>query len=366
MSNQREFTRYLYDIKHVRYSLLTTLVANTQSENVYKHCIFYTSEYYYSRPSDELWDFLFKVYYDFFIVHNPSFEKTMISRRKRFQKNKDNGLILFVIHNLFNFKSYEGLFILNRVIHQKLKKEKFEYKEYMKEWPIHKTKHTNTELGFIDSLTSKNIIQSVKYCRKLYETKPKKVVSILEKFINKKIKITHSYGLEKCIYEIYKTFDETKYEKTRLAKPNIKYLNLFVNLNNAESLRNWQVLSKKRRGLCKNIGCFSDVFQQTKSDLYNWENFIMHSPIWKDRYLENGAEYDKETNAFVFKKYEHKIKFQNKYDYEIDEQKNYTRNHSCFEISNITLFDWLSKTFWNNKTNEYEYFKHQLKSKIQY
>ena len=366
MSVQREFSRYLYDIKHIRYSLLTTLVANTQSENVYKHCIFYASEYYYSRSPDELWDFLFKIYYDFFIVYNPTFEKTMISRRKKFQKTKDVGLVVFVIHNLFHFKAYEGLFILNRVVKQRTSKQKYTYESYMEDWPIHKTKHSNIELGLIKKLVDGKFIESIKYCKKLYEAKPRKTIAIIEKFIGKKMNKYTTYAIEKCIYEVYTKFFPEKFKKTNLVKPKIAFVNLFIKLNDVNTIRNWQILSKKRRGVCKNIGCFSDVFEQTNADLYNWKNYVLTSPIWKERYIKHNGVLIDDEKKYEFKSKKDLINFESEFEYEIDEQKKYTRNHSSFKIKDISMHDWLSSTFWNNKNEEYADCKQYFKTKIQY
>ena len=72
-------TRYLYHCEEVCHSLLTCLLVKSSFEET----LFWASEIYYSGYQKEIWELLWKIYYDFFAIRNPKFEKKI----KRAHKN---------------------------------------------------------------------------------------------------------------------------------------------------------------------------------------------------------------------------------------------------------------------------------------
>ena len=44
----------------------------------FKECLFWTSEFYYSGYFIELWNLIWKIYYDFYAIIHPKLEKFII------------------------------------------------------------------------------------------------------------------------------------------------------------------------------------------------------------------------------------------------------------------------------------------------
>lgn len=99
-------TRYLYIFDDVCLSLLTALL---QGKNL-DECNFWASEIYYSKLEDQLWEFIWFIYYDFYFIKNPDFNDFIK------KKNKVNNFIsvLSVIKNLFKMKGDPSIFILRQ------------------------------------------------------------------------------------------------------------------------------------------------------------------------------------------------------------------------------------------------------------
>ena len=129
------FTRYLYDLAHIKYSLLNTLIATPKCD--FKQVLFYASELYYSGHTKLLCDLLWKVYYDFYIVYYPKFESMMNISYKKFQKTRDKKALITILYNLYLFEPYEGLFILSRCVKQtSVKQKKIQWEDWMQNYNI--------------------------------------------------------------------------------------------------------------------------------------------------------------------------------------------------------------------------------------
>ena len=367
------FTRYLYDLAHIKYSLLNTLITTPKCD--FKQVLFYASELYYSGHTKLLCDLLWKVYYDFYIVYYPKFESMMNISYKKFQKTRDKKALITILYNLYLFEPYEGLFILSRCVKQtSVKQKKIQWEDWMQNYNIKQKKHSKYELGLAKSLEEGNILHSIGFARALFEVKPRRCINIVEKKIEKSIKFFTSYKLEKIIAEIYFYFDK-KTEKTKPKQSIFKkikggeYLTYFVATNFIMPYRNWQVLKKKRRyKVSKEIGCFSDVHSQTKFDLINnWMKYAIHSEYWQKILEKYDGSYDEEKDKFVFKTDAQKTEFESKYEFEIDEQSQKIIAKSLYKVTELSLFDWLAKLFWNNNEDgSYNHCMGHLKNKLIY
>ena len=72
-------TRLLYSHDEVKYSLINSLL---EQRNI-SECYFWCSELYYSDTND-IFKFIWKVYFDFYAIYNPGLEKYI-------QKKKSHG-----------------------------------------------------------------------------------------------------------------------------------------------------------------------------------------------------------------------------------------------------------------------------------
>ena len=78
-----KFTRYLYNQDEVKLTLLENLL----NQKNLKECYFWIYEYYKSTYVDETFNFIYKIYYDFYGLKNPKFEKKInynISKNQNF------------------------------------------------------------------------------------------------------------------------------------------------------------------------------------------------------------------------------------------------------------------------------------------
>ena len=104
-----KFTRYLYNQDEVKLTLLENLL----NQKNLKECYFWIYEYYKSGYVKETFDFILKIYYDFYALKNPKFEKKIIKYYNNFANNNNNiKYILFTIKNLFKFEKDYTIFLL--------------------------------------------------------------------------------------------------------------------------------------------------------------------------------------------------------------------------------------------------------------
>ena len=77
MSNEIQFTRYLYEKDEVKLALILSIL-NKKEENAE----FWAYELYHSGFKLELIDLFWSLYYDFYYTQNPSFEKYLQTKLK--------------------------------------------------------------------------------------------------------------------------------------------------------------------------------------------------------------------------------------------------------------------------------------------
>ena len=70
------FTRYLYVKDEVRIALLVSILNKSDD------AVFWAYELYHSGFSNELFTFIWQIYYDFFYTLNPSFEVYLLKKQK--------------------------------------------------------------------------------------------------------------------------------------------------------------------------------------------------------------------------------------------------------------------------------------------
>jgi hypothetical protein len=75
------FTRYLYIKDEVRIALLVSIL------NKSNDAIFWGYELYYSGFKNELFELLWKIYYDFFATLNPAYEAYLLKKHKEYLKH---------------------------------------------------------------------------------------------------------------------------------------------------------------------------------------------------------------------------------------------------------------------------------------
>jgi hypothetical protein len=109
------FTRYLYVKGEVYYALLLSILAKDQDQTMFWAC-----ELYYSGFKDDLFHFLWTVYYDFYTTLNPAFENYLLSSYNDYNTSltKDIAPIANVVVNLCIRPCNTDVFILRHITTQ--------------------------------------------------------------------------------------------------------------------------------------------------------------------------------------------------------------------------------------------------------
>ena len=90
-------TRYLYKLNDVKNSLLISLLEKKNIKKVY----FWLSEYYYSGFYKETWNYIMKIYYDFYSYDNYRLNKIIIKKYKEWLRDNNFNHFLKIIKNIF-------------------------------------------------------------------------------------------------------------------------------------------------------------------------------------------------------------------------------------------------------------------------
>lgn len=102
------FTRYLYIKDEVKISLLISILNKSDD------AIFWAYELYYSGFPNELIEFIWQIYYDFFATQNPTFA-AYLSKKLSKEGPKDDRLISSIIQNLLIRNYNTDVFLLRTI-----------------------------------------------------------------------------------------------------------------------------------------------------------------------------------------------------------------------------------------------------------
>ena len=102
------FSYLLYPVSHCLHSLLVSLIAK---EDIYE-TLFWTHELYKTGYQNQLWEFICIVYYDFYAIHYPLFETSILKQYKLWLNHPMPEPIIKIIYNLFLKKPTFEVFAL--------------------------------------------------------------------------------------------------------------------------------------------------------------------------------------------------------------------------------------------------------------
>ena len=377
MSNELQFTRYLYEKDEVKLSLIICIL-NKQEESV-----FWAYELYYSGFKLELIDIFWSIYYDFYYTLNPSFEKYLQTKLKNnldFDTSCEN-YISMIVNNFMIRPHTMDIFMLKKIVDicdfdnsdiQKYNisgnfeiinnelKSVLEAKDFMmlasliltgiKEEHIIATFKTSldyfvTDIGLkIDS--KKSVIEFEKYLNNKYHNDNKRVIllsRILHYFV-----VMNNIKLGKNIYVHIEPEDVILYEticadlkekdkRTILPARKILPLAKIYSIDNDNYL---SLFDLKREKQDIKIAYY-----------YNWIYHSSFSPLWRSRILKHCGRIDEKNKKIIFEEEEdsddNEQAFYDEFGYEPDEQKVDIQNKTIQEIKKERT--WLS--FYNEHKN---------------
>lgn len=340
------FTRYLYVKDEVKLALITSLLDKKEK------AIFWAYELYYSGFEIELFNFLWKIYFDFYYTLNPAFYDYFVKKQKEWSKmskgpNRDK-IINMIVSDLLMRPYTLDIFLLRQfatnfdieldepahVVFDHIEfinisqlKQLIRDKNYLNiaEFVLHQCKEQYLEelLNYIVSyfkpiIVGKNSVHH-KINKNIKTVKTDKRHMILA-YIMLQFTIMEESKMGKKLYviveekdiiqfeTIYSDYDSSFYPYKILPKAYLydidedNYLTLFKLQRNSINL--------------------NDAYFR------HWEYYAAYSPIWYERIKKYNGTINHEEKKIEFPNDDFFEEFYDSYNYETDEQKPETTNKS--------------------------------------
>lgn len=342
----------LYNIDEVKYSFMLSLLF--QREHLLAECLFWAYELYKSKQTTFLWNFITKIYYDFYYIKGASFEKQIDIEYNAWIKSGDFKHIAKTVKELHkqvpDMTIFQYLYANTNANTNTEDTSNIKLVEITADSFKRDTQHTLSYLNTLSSDEIKSVYDRLyrinrnqNMCLFYTNQKHRWIVKLVSK-ITKCKKVWIKTNLHKTDMETINLFEQQASRVYKTLKEKRLYeINPFIG---AFSLARFKNETDVVKVWDENHYTFNEVDQYLSAYLYNWEFYARTTPFWKE-------VFDKYMVSFVKKK----IKFPNDdmlemfydtYGFEPDEQSIETQNKSikpieessintCFESYNITL-----------------------------
>lgn len=346
------FTRYLYLKDEVELSLLVSLLNKKDS------AIYWAFELYYSGFEVELFQHLWKIYYDFYYTLNPSFQEYFVKKYKEWTKSCSNEeghrecIIALIVGDLLIRPHNLDVFMLRQAIgYYTPQKEDLLLPKAIPE--LLDTRDYLCIADFILERNPANIISTFKeviayFLKKGIKIDEEKVVKRWKKFagyleIDQKVQLLafimqnfsqlSDIKMGKKLYISVEQHDLVIYETIfKSAETNHRaYKILPLAYLYAIDEDNYLSLFKLER----NKVLMDDPDGLRKIYWYNWEYYASFSPVWLQRIQKCKGKHNHETKRIEFPEDEEidwPEEFYSQYGYEPDEQKREIQEKSIKKI----------------------------------
>ena len=349
MNTNIVFSRYLYNVDEV----LLTFVERLLKQSSLEECYFWIYEYYKSGFEKETWNFIWKVYYDFYAYNFPKMERKIIQFYKKWKTTHDFINIMHIVKNLHRFtpKATSKIMLLRTYYSTRLVR-------IFKQNPKFKLEVECTnkyEELLVRSIFEKCWESTAYYLKKIIKSSNSS--KLLENILKKKIKTNHFYEDEfhQLIIKIINNKDESKWyiHKTSIEEMNKVLESDQKAIGNYDTVNYiYKTLEQKRLyGISTKIGCFKlNRFNINLNEIfwYNWEYYAYFSPLWKKRFDKYEIKIDNENKKIEFigsKADDDCENFYENYGYEPDEQKKEVQEKSTKDIPKKRLDTWINSIF---------------------
>ena len=388
------YTSHLYEKEEVRKSLQTAIIKNnTTSSCDFNEILFWAFEYYTSGYEEELFEFVFQIFYDFFAIQNPKLESYIKKKYNNWKKQKNKHddeslcLVIMILKNLTrrNINAYS--FIARHFFEkQKNKQSKLSapseieppqetHTSYYEFLSTIKNQDLKNLFHSIETFNVQNIIYYLVQCKNTNT-----VYTGLIKYYGSKNRIAKKQALK--TKDILETINEHPYKNinhviitiilhmkakeeniniNKLYKKNtIKELDYIKNtfFTSTKLIRN--TLNEKRHYdvdpvIGYNLPRFSVPLYENDTlmnYIYHWEYYAYESPLWKARIESCHGKPNKKTRTIEFPSEHDEYKFYENYDYNHDEQSFETQNKSVsIEMEKSSLVNYIISLFSKEQLN---------------
>lgn len=335
-------TRYLYIYDEVEKSLIISLLNKSDD------AIYWAYELFYSGiKKKDFFKLIWKIYYDFFAILNPTFESYLFKKQKETIKN-NTKLISSIIQN-FLIRPYNiDIFLLRQL------SEIYDFEPDFIPIDNETDKHKNYLRYWIINLDYNSISYYILNC--LNENDPSLWIELYKLTIDLLNENDYNLNKDKLTKDYKKSLRTNINEKIILL---VKILLLFAKqkkfikgksfyvivepdevvqyetIHVSSNIRNYRIL--KHSLLCGiNEHGFMNLFKLKRDNVSyelllnnlnnNWLYYASFMPIWNKRIKRYNGIIDHDRKQIIFEDEELEEIFRNKYDYELDEQSQKIKN----------------------------------------
>ena len=347
MTTTLVFTRYLYNYDEVILSGLECLLKHTKLEE----CYFWFYEIYSSGYVDEIWNILWKIYYDFYAEKNGSFERKMKQYYRGWKNKNSFRQVMNVLRTLHTFhKKTSGRVFMMRIYYSNVLRQILSRKNRENL----KSKDRKFEILKYGLIENKDPIIAY-YIKRLWsQDNSEKLKKIIQDFRGEKLILNDNYNdiLHQLYYHSIKEQNKIKKNVTyNVSEDAVNHLKSTDDTCYNESKYGehvntvYKTLTLRRKyGVSSNIGCFKlarDNVDLKNEFWYHWEYYAYRCPLWKSRFDKCKINIDDEKKEIVFEDEDEYEEFYELYGYEPDEQSKETQEKSTKVLKKRKLNEWL-------------------------
>ena len=358
MNSTIQFTRYLYNKQYCK----TALALSMLNKNI-DQSLFWAYELYFSGFTNETYECLVTIYYDFYYILNASFEKYLLDMIQHHHQNFST--IYFIIVNLMKRHYSTDIFMLKGLTFSY--DYDYETKNHCEQIYHHFIQHEFIELTII--LLSHDNEFSNKELIMMY-------TKILGYYISQGLNINSTIKIKEFQHLLTPTSIILSYKRILFLSRIIHLKSLFDNKKQGkavyirtlptedelypfythivdEELSSDKILSFVTKYGMNDIEFISlfhslDIEIVSNAYLYHWEYYSYDTPLWKERFEYFGGIKDDETKTIIFENHEKKDQFYYLFGYQPEEQSQTIQNKSIvkknqFQCSTIDFFEKFSK-----------------------
>lgn len=304
-------TRYLYLKDEVELAIQNSLL--NKSESVFFWCF----EYYLSGFKEELIDYLWDIYYDFYAIQYPLFEKYFLKKEGEWEAETDEKRRIEIIYDI----------VLN-LLHKKINIDIFLLRQIKSKGSL---TIANLKSYFqLQDMREKYVKIAGFIMNENYETD--EIIHLCSSYFQKKCKLENPKGDRKILlltmiminFYLQKGYSKSKNFIIKHQPSDAdKYLN--YEPSESENIKPYQILKR----MCKysidefKMMIYFCIERNNENFNYsdNWLYYASFSPIWKNRIEKYNGEIDFEEKRVIFEDEEGE-EFYNHYNYDPDEQSN--------------------------------------------
>jgi hypothetical protein len=344
-----QLTRYLYFRDECFYSLVFSLI----KKNSFEEVVFWAGEIYYSGFHELLWEHIWKMYYDFYAIKYPKYEKKINRLSKEVSKEAEFKNIVYILNLFYYSKPLVTVFAF------RIANPQSPTHVYMGRTPkwLKKLDLEKSERRLIRSIHHGRKVNVAFYLNQEPDTQ--KSYNAIKKYFTYKGFTLKSKSLDKINYKnkshillalvCHMSLDASDVETRAIYKKlDESLLAKQTHINDCvEPL--FKTLDEKRLyQISPLIGAFKlERFGIEKLDYKDilrrhWDYFAYNTPLWKERIDNCNGTLDKDKFELIFKNDNDNDEFYEKYNYEPDEQSQETQEKSICKINKEDGMRWLN------------------------